>query len=400
MSILSGIWSYFGFGTSKRIHGVQSPLPGGGRLTTRSITPDTAMQLSAVFACVRVLSETIASLPLKFYEVRAGGSLKLIKTHPLQKLLTSKPNRYQTNIEFFETLVFQLALHGNSYHRIDRNGAGEIISLTPYMTPQTQTILDRNGDILYKYQDDQGIAAIAPENMWHNKLFGNGVIGMSPLDYARNSLGIAISADDRMSKIANGGFKPSAVLMIDKILKPEQRKTIRDNFSDLVDGGDDALRILEAGMQYQQVSMNPKDVQFLESRRFQLEDIARFFAVPSVIINDTSATTVWGSGIQQIMAGFYKLGLRPYIEKLEASISIWLLKVGERRRIIPSFDLDILLRGDEETRYKTYEKAVKWHIKTPNECRRSEGMEEIAGGDDFPIVKSNESNNGGDDEKK
>jgi len=257
----------------------------------------------------------------------------------------------------------------------------------PYMSPQVETVLDDKGNIHYQYRTSNGVGAFAEESIWHNRLFGNGVIGMSPLDYARNSIGVAISAEDRVNKMANAGFKPTGVLMLDKVLKPEQRKQIRENFSDLADGGEDALRILEAGMQYQQVSMSPKDVQFLESRRFQTEDIARFFRVPSVVINDTSASTVWGTGIGELMTGFYRLSLRPYLEKLESSIRLRLLKIDERRKIFPSFGFDLLLRGDEKTRYEVYERAIKSHVKTPNECRKEEGLEPLADGNKFPILQ-------------
>lgn len=383
MAFWSGLLTHLGFGASKRIDGVQSIEPSGGRLTTRSVTPDTALQISSVFACVRLLAETIAGLPLNFYELSNDGSRKLRPDHYLNKLLNGRPNRYQTRVEFFETLVFQLSFHGNSYHRVDRNKSGQIYSLLPLMTPQVTTILNKDGSITHRYDNSNGTAFFADESIWHNKLFGNGIIGLSPLEYARNSLGIAISAEDRVSSMANNGFKPSGILMIDKILKPEQRDKIRQSFSDLAEGGEDALRILEAGMTYQQVSMNPKDVQLLESRRFQTEDICRFFGVPSVLVNDTSATTVWGSGIEQIITGFYKLGLRPYLERIEASITNWLLEKDERQRIVPEFDFDLLLRGDEKTRYETYKTAIGSGIRTPNECRKSEGLLPQSGGDDL-----------------
>lgn len=399
MAFWSNVSTFLGFGASQRVPGVQVVEPGSGKLTTRSVTPDTALQLSAVFACVRLLAETIAGLPLNFYEVQAGGALKRIYLHPLYLLLSSKPNRYQTNVEFFETLVCQLALHGNAYHRVDRNSNKEIISLMPLMSPQVRTVLSMSGDVTHQYHDGRNLAVYAQENIWHNKLFGNGVIGFSPFDYARNSIGIAISSEDRVNKMANNGFKQSGVLMLDKILKPEQRKQIREAFADLTEGGDDALRVLEAGMKFESTAMNPKDVQLLETRRFQTEDIARFFGVPSVLINDTSATTVWGSGIEQIITGFYKLGLRPYLERIEASAKAWLLDVAERRTIIPAFDFDLLLRGDEKTRYETYTGAVSGGIRTANECRQAEGLSSLPGGDVlYPPAKKD--NGGKDNETK
>lgn len=385
MSILSNIWTAIGFGASKRIPGVQILQPASGKLTNRSVTPDTALQISAVFACVRLLSETIAGLPLNFYRKEKDSARREYADHPLYKLLSTKPNRYQTRVEFWETIVMQLALHGNAYARIDRSSSGEIFSLMPLMSLQVEPILGLDGNITYRYNNGRDMAIYAEQSIWHIKLFGNGIIGLSPLDYARNSIGIAISADDRVNNMANNGFKPSGILMIDKLLTPEQRKVIKENFADLTEGGEDALRVLEAGMTYQQVSMNPKDVQLLESRKFQTEDIARFFGVPSVLINDTTASTVWGSGISEIIRGFHKLNLRPYLERIECSIVNRLLPIDERRYVIPEFDFDMLLRGDEKTRYESYQTAIRNGIKTINECRLLEGLSKMDGGDQLLI---------------
>lgn len=388
MSLWSNFLSAIGWGASRRQPGIQVYEPATGRLTERSVTPDTALQISSVFACVRLLAETIAGLQLNFYEVVAGGALKQTVEYPLYQILSKKPNRYQTNVEFFETLIYQKALHGNSFHRIDRNTEGEVISLMPYMTPQVDTVLDNNGDITYRYRPGTaGIGIFAEESIWHNRLFGNGVIGLSPLDYARNSIGVQISAEDRVNTMANNNFKQSGVLMIDKVLKPEQRKQIRENFKDLTEGGEDSLKILEAGATYQPISLSARDVQFLETRRFQTEDIARFFNVPSVLINDTSATTVWGSGIEQIITGFYKFGLRPYLERLEASILNRLIKIDDRRRIVPIFDFDQLLRGDEKKRFEGYKTAISSGVKTINECRKQEDLAPVVGGDKLRIMQ-------------
>lgn len=385
MALFSRILRFFTGGGTSRTPGYQFPEPTSGRLTTRSVTAESALQLSAVFACVRLISETIAGLPLRFYSVNGDGTRSPIKDHPLYRLLSNKPNRYQTRVEFFETIASQLALHGNAYAKISRakidRNERQIVELLPLMSTQVQVVLLDNGDITYQYHDGRNVAIFSADSIWHVKLMSNGIIGMSPLDYARNSIGIAISAEDRVSRMANTGFKPSGILMIDKTLRPEQREQIRQAFSSLVDSGDDALKILEAGMKYQQISMNPRDVQLLETRRFQLEDIARFFGVPSVLINDTSASTVWGSGIYQIVQGFYKLGLRPYLERIESSIEQHLLLPYERGQIEVEFDFSALLRGDEHTRMQTYKEAVLNGLATVNECRRREGLPPVDGGD-------------------
>jgi HK97 family phage portal protein len=249
------------------------------------------------------------------------------------------------------------------------------------MAEQMEVNLLTDGSVVYRYNSGANLAVYAPESIWHLKLMSNGIVGLSPLSYARNSVGIGIASDDRVKALASNGFKPTGVLTIDKLLKPEQREQIRNQFADLASGSGDPLRVLEAGMVYQQISMNPKDVQLLETRRFQIEDIARFFGVPSVLINDTSASTTWGSGIEQIVQGFYKLGLRPYLERYEASIHNSLLSAEDRRNYEFEFDFGALLRGDELTRFQSYKEAINSGFKTINECRQSEGLYPIEGGD-------------------
>lgn len=366
-------WSLFS-GGQKRVPGYQRLEPSSGRMTKREVTDETALQLSTVFACVRLLAETVAGLSLNFYKVAPDGTRTLATDFHLFRILSFKPNRYQTRVEFWETIIYQLAFRGNAYCAIERNSQGQIISLMPLMTAQVNVVLLDDGNVVYEYSTTKGVSVFAEESIWHIKLFGNGITGLSPLDHARNSLGIAISAEDRVNVMANNNFRQAGVLMIDKILKPEQRAQIRQAFKDMADGGDDTLRVLEAGMTYQATSMNPKDVQLLESRKFQTEDIARFFGVPSVLINDTSGSTVWGSGISEIIRGFYKLGLRPYLERIECSLSVHLIELKDRNLIMPEWDFDMLLRGAEKERYEGYNMAVKSGLMTPNECRKREGL--------------------------
>jgi len=371
----------FTFGLSGiREPGLQQASAGSAVVADVPVTEDTALRLSAVWACTRLLSETVGGLPINCYRNNPDGSRTPYPEHPLAELFAGKPNRYQNRVEFFETMTMQLALHGNAYALKQKRG-GRIVSLLPLMAQQMEVNLLSDGTIAYKYQTGSDITVYAPESIWHLKLMGNGVVGLSPLSYARNAIGVGIASENRVKALAKNGFKPTGILTIDKLLKPEQRTAIRQQFADLSEGSSDPLRVLEAGMNYQQVSMNPKDVQLLETRRFQIEDIARFFGVPSVLINDTAASTVWGSGVEQIVQGFYKLGLRPYLERYEASIKNSLLEPGERSQFDFEFDFNALLRGDEKTRYSTYKEAVLNGLKTVNECRRIEGLAPIEGGD-------------------
>lgn len=377
-------WSFtniFKGGGVKKASGIQSLQPSSGRLTNRIVSDETALQISTVFAAVRLLAETVSGLPLKFYK-KKGNIKELYDGHPLGRLFSSKPNRHQTRIEFFETIMFNLAFRGNAFCHIERNAVGDIISLMPMVTSQVDVMLDADTNIItYRYSIDGKTIILKESQVWHLKLFGNGVMGLSPFDYARNSFGIAISAEERVSTLANTGFKPSGVLTIDKVLSPEQRKAVRENFQDLANSGNDVLRVLEAGMQYTQISMNPKDVQLFENRRFSTEEIARFFGVPSVLINDHSASTVWGSGISEIIRGFFKLGIKPYLSRIEESIKCNLLTIIDRIDIDVKFDFDELLRGSEKERAEGYNVAIRSGVRTPNECREEEGLSPDPAGD-------------------
>jgi len=355
-------------------------------MTTKTVTDDTALQISAAFACIRRTAETMASLPIQFFSVKrnAAGriiSKQIITSHSLYRLLRWKPNRYQTRNEFFETLYYQLAFRGNAFSLISRDSSGQIISLLPLMSSQVEIILNADGSITYKYYSSGAINTYTAENIWHLKLFGNGIVGLSPLDQARNSLGISMGAEESVNRLANNNFKQGGYLSIDKILNPEQRKQVKEKFNDITSGTEEALKVLEAGMKFTANSMNPKDVQLLESRKFQLEDICRFFDVPPVLIHDMSSSTVWGSGITEIVRGWYKLGLSPYREKMKDSLKTQLLDISERETIEPDFDIDELLRGNEKERYEGYQVAIRSGVMTPNECREQEGLPPDPNGD-------------------
>jgi HK97 family phage portal protein len=384
---MASFWrKYFGLGSTAthRQKGLQVENPALSGKTAVPVTVDSALQLSAVWACVKLISECLGSMPLNIYDVdEKTGERKINKTHPLAILFNGKVNRWQTRNEFFECLGLQLVLLGNGYVMVERNSSGNIIALTPLMSEQMETALGDNGDIVYKYTDGSTVKAFSSKSIWHNKLFGNGIVGLSPLGYARQSVGIGQAAEQSVNKIYTNGGKPSGVLMIDKLLTPEQRASIKSTFSELAEGNNDRLFVLEAGMKYEQVSLSPQDIELLASRRFQIEDIARFFGVPSVLINDTASNTTWGSGIQQIVQGFYKLGLRPYLERIESSMKVWLLTPEERQKMDIEFDFDSLLRPDLFERIKVYKEAVQGGIVTPNQARRYEGWPALTGGDEL-----------------
>lgn len=385
MALFQTLRGWFGApGGPTRNAGLQTSVPlGHSTASAAAVSFDSAMQISAVFGAVRIISETIGSLPFNLYEVGPGGR-KTADTHPLHRVLTRRPNRYQTRVEFWESMALNLAISGNAYAIIQRSGT-RIIGLLPLSSSQVETTLLADGSVAHAYTDGMNVKVYGELSMWHIKLFGNGVIGLSPMAYARNSIGIAIAADNRVTKIFSNGAKPSGVLTIDKTLSPEQRAQVRKSFSELEEGNEDRLFVLEAGMQYQQVSMLPKDVELLESRRFQIEDIGRFFGVPSILLNQTFGQSSLGSNVYEILSAFYKLNLRPYLEKIEESILRWLMTEDEAQRFEAEFDFDSLLRADTLGRYQANREAINTGQLTPNEARISEGRQALPGGDQLLI---------------
>ncbi len=345
------------------------------------VTFSTAMQVSAFWASARLWTQISSTLPILFYSDK--DKKNLVTSGMLPELFAGKVNRYQTKIEFFQTFILNLVVHGNAYALKQFVGT-RLVGLMPLMTSQMETKLLADGSIVHCYYSNSGVTVYADETIWHCKLFGNGLVGLSPLGHARNSIGISIASENRAGQTYRNGGKPSGVLTIDKVLKQEQRDQIRKEFKDLKEGNNDALMILEADLKYQTISMSPEDIQLLESRRFQIEDIARFMDVPSVLINDTQSTTVWGSGIAQIISGWHKLNLRPFLENIEESMNIKLQPPGGER-LYSEFNMNELLRHDLETRIKANAAAVNSAQMTPNEARADEGRKPMTGGDQLMI---------------
>ena len=380
MSVFTPVGNWL-MGGLRRYLGIQYPQPAAyAESAAATVTYDSAMQLSAVWACVKLLAETVASLPLNVYRL-GENDRKVAENHYLHLLFAGKPNKYQTKVEFFETVVLNLVMHGNAYCQIVRDAGGYITALMPLMSAQVETRILDDGSIVHTYTQESGVTVYADATIWHLKLMGNGVIGMSPLAYQRNTLGIAQAAETAVTKIYRNGAKPSGVLTLDKILNPAQRAQLRESFATLTASTDDRLMVLEGGMKFDAISLSPQDIELLSSRKFQISEICRWYGVPSVMVNDNNGSTTWGSGIEQIVAGFYKLTLRPLLEKIEASMEANLLRPIDKGRIQCEFDFDALLRADLKSRYDSYRVGITAGVLKPNEARALEHLPPVDGGD-------------------
>lgn len=369
----------FGRGGDSVNTGIQNPLPSGSLEVTSF---DVAMQQSAFWASVRLLTETVAAMPLVCYESDPATTVKKPRAdYDLWHLLNYQPNRYQTKIEFFEQMMLNLVTWGNAYMTLQKVG-GRIVSIMVLPSSQTEAVLLKDGSVVYEYTDsNSNVKIYSSDSIWHVKIFGNGIIGLSPLGYASKTLALSKNVSGRQNKLAANGGKTNGILTVDQALKPDQKEAVRKSFAGLNEGNQDELFVLEAGFNYQQASLSPTDQQLLETRRFTIEDIARFMGVPSVLINDTASGTTWGSGIEQINMGFYKLNLKPYLERIESSIKRHLMPKSDWATIDIEFSFDSLLRADAATRAETNSKQVNSGQKTPNEVRASEGLPPETGGD-------------------
>lgn len=386
MTVFTSIASWFGLAPVEPKRGRQSASSGGA--TAKPVTFDTAMTVSAVFACIRLLAETVSSLPLNMYKLDAGGNRTLETKHELIKLLKHRPNRRQTRIEFLEQLMLNLVSSGNAYVLLGYLGK-RLVSLQVINSGSVEPELLANGDLVYHWQQQDGTRKKLTEaEVWHVRLFGNGLVGLSPLSHAKKAIGVALAGDDKITHLMSNGAKPTGTLLAQNWPNKEQRDTLREEMNGLINGDQTELAVLGGGMKFEAMSLTPEDLELLATRRFSLEEIARIFGVPSVLINDTSASTVWGSGIDSIINGFYKFDLRPYLEKLEISMVVNLLPRAEWESYELEFDADAILRASLKDRIESTAKQVLSGFMTPNEARKSEGRQPKPNGDQL-LVPSN-----------
>ena len=357
--------------------GQQIPLPVEPILDqTKNVTPDAALQISAVFACVELLAQTISTLPLYVYKEMGNGGRTPDKGR-LWMLLHERPNAWMTPSEFLSAMVVNRMLRGNAYAQIIRDSEGDPIALVPLSPDQMEVSVTAGGEV-YTYYQDGVISVIAPENIIHWKGLGNGYIGLSKLEYMRATADEAISAQDNASRLYGSYSKPSGVLQTDSALNDEQLSAVFERFKGMSRGGA-GLYVVDRGLKYQQLSLTPADAQLLQTRQFSVEEICRWFGVPGVLVGST-ATTTWGSGIQQIVEGFHKFTVGPLCKQLEQALSRRLVNAVDLNTTI-EFKLDGFLRTTPEARASFYSTMAQNGAMTRNEIRRLENLPPVKGGD-------------------
>lgn len=377
---MASFWSRLGFNFALGENpGKQNPVPGLALVPdSANIGPDTALQISAVWACIDIRASTIASLPFFAYET-VNGEKQLARTSNLYSLLHESPNSRHTPFEFWRSMIMNHDLRGNAYARLERNYAGEVIAMWPMPADQVEVEVLNDGSMVYKYQLGNDIAVLSENNVLHLKNLGNGTVGLSKMEFMRSTTDEAAKAQGTASKIFGTGGKPTGVLMIDKVLNKEQREKIKESFAGMSEGSASRLYVLEASMKYEQLSMSPEQQQLLETRKYGVEEVCRWFGVPPVLVSHANVTT-WGTGIEQILDGFYKLQLRPLLVSIEQATRKRVMTAKQRSKQTVEFSFDALLRGSLTQRMSVYATATQNGIFTTNECRQLENMAPVPEG--------------------
>ncbi|MDO5116196.1 MAG: phage portal protein [Synergistaceae bacterium] len=343
----------------------------------------TAMAVSAVYACVGIIAETIGQLPVRVKKGKRGGGTEPADYHPIYRLLGIRPNEWQTSQEFREMMTQHLCLTGNCYAEIIRDNKGTPRELLP-LQPQHVTVEQRrNWDVNYRVQAQNGTARnLTQKDIFHLKYRTlDGYRGISPIGWQRETVGNAIAALNYSSRMLKNGGRPSGVLEIPNLLGEEAYKRLKSSWEENYSGKNAGkTAILEEGAKYSAVSMSNEDMQFIQSRQFTVEEVARIFRVPLHMIQSTEKTTSWGSGIEQMSIGFVQLSLLPWIKRWENCISKYLISESN---IYVKLAVEGLMRGDMKTRYESYQKGILSGFISPNEARALEDMNPRDGGDEF-----------------
>ena len=364
----------------------------------KTVTEQSAMQLTAVYACVRILAEAIAGLPLHLYRRGKNGSKDKAADHPLYSLLHDEPNPEMTSFVFRETMMTHLLLYGNCYSQIIRDGRGQVTALYPLMPNQMSVDRDESGQLYYTYLRSNEEAAtmsgstvyLMPENVLHVPGLGfDGLVGYSPIAMARNSIGMALACEEYGARFFANGASPSGVLEHPGTIKDISR--LRESWNSVYGGSKNAgkVAILEEGMHYAPISISPNEAQFLETRKFQVDEIARIFHVPPHMIGDLERSTF--SNIEQQSLEFVKYTLNPWVCRWEQALTRALLSPREKREYFIKFNVDGLLRGDYQSRMNGYAVGRQNGWMSANDIRELENLDRIPAeqGGDLYLVNGN-----------
>jgi len=370
----------------------------GGSTAGKTVTERSSMQMTAVYSCVRVLAEAVAGLPLHLYKYTDSGGKDKALNNKLYFLLHDEPNPEMTSFVFRETLMTHLLLWGNAYAQIIRNGKGEVIAIYPLLPNRMSVHRDDNGNLYYKYlrsledahRANTNEVMLSPSEVLHIPGLGfDGLVGYSPIAMAKNAVGMAIACEEYGAKFFANGATPGGILEHPGIVKDPAR--VRESWNAVYQGSGNAHRIavLEEGMKYTPIGISPEQAQFLETRKFQINEIARIFRVPPHMVGDLEKSSF--SNIEQQSLEFVKYTLEPWLVRWEQAMVRSLLSKSEKEQYFIKFNVDGLLRGDYESRMNGYATARQNGWMSANDIRQLENLDRIsaAEGGDLYLINGN-----------
>ncbi|MDU4847503.1 MAG: phage portal protein [Clostridium sp.] len=370
----------------------------GSTTSGKTVNEKTAMQTTAVYACVRILAETIASLPLHTYRHNENGKEKAIE-HPIYNLLADEPNSEMTSFVFRETLMSHLLLWGNAYAQIIRDGRGNVIGLYPLLPNKMTVNRSSNGEIYYiysRYSDENpnieryGDVYLQNHEVLHIPGLGfDGLVGYSPIAMAKNAVGMSIACEEYGASFFANGANPGGVLEHPGVVKDPAR--VRESWNSVYQGTGNAhkVAVLEEGMKFQSIGIPPEQAQFLETRKFQINEIARLFRIPPHMVGDLEKSSF--SNIEQQSLEFVKYTLDPWVIRWEQAMKKALLLPSEKKDYFIKFNVDGLLRGDYQSRMNGYATGRQNGWLSSNDIRELENLNRIPEelGGDLYLVNGN-----------
>ena len=370
----------------------------GGSSAGKRVNERSAMQMTAVYSCVRILAEAVAGLPLHLYRYKEDGGKEKALDHPLYLLLHDEPNPEMSSFVFRETLMTHLLLWGNAYAQIIRNGKGEVIALYPLMPDRMTVNRGSSGQLYYEYtvsMDDVptvkgSLVRLHPSDVLHIPGLGfDGLVGYSPIAMAKNAIGMAIACEEYGAKFFANGAAPGGVLEHPGTIKDPQR--VRESWQSTFGGSGNSnkIAVLEEGMKYTPIGISPEQAQFLETRKFQINEIARIFRVPPHMVGDLEKSSF--SNIEQQSLEFVKYTLEPWLVRWEQSIQRTLFSPEEKKQYFAKFNVEGLLRGDYASRMSGYATARQNGWMSANDIRELENMDRIPAeeGGDLYLINGN-----------
>ena len=370
----------------------------GGTNSGKPVNEQTAMQTTAVYACVRILAESLAGLPLHIYKYLDGGGKELQPQHYLYALVHDNPNPEMTSFVFRETLMSHLLVWGNAYAQVVRDGAGRVQALYPLLPNRMEVDRSDSGALVYTYRLNSGdpqykrqnSLTLGADDVLHIPGLGyDGLIGYSPIAMAKNAIGMALATEEYGATFFANGANPGGVLEHPGVIKDPQK--VKESWNSAYQGNGKAhkVAVLEEGMSYKTIGIPPEQAQFLETRKFQLNEIARIFRVPPHMIGDLDRSSF--SNIEQQSLEFVKYTLDPWVIRWEQALQKALILPSEKNSHFVKFNLDGLLRGDYSKRMNGYALARQNGWMSANDIREMENMNRIPAeeGGDLYLVNGN-----------